>query len=191
MYVCMWVNGWSVGKFVCMSGHKSISFPLFESLSPPNCNGSRKLCTRPLQLHAVEPNIHLLVVEAQLSRHDDALGRREAVPPDGIAMLLLSTVDVIVVCLALVGAPSRRLALAELRPVDRGGRQVVPRRQPRFEEGQRRVGFGDELVVDFDHDVAAAREDVHALVRVFGVYVDRLVFFVPGVCVMFVELAAA
>ena len=57
---------------------------------------------RPLLLDAVDPNIHLLVVECDVSRDLRTLHSRELVPPYQPLFLARREVDVVVISVALI-----------------------------------------------------------------------------------------
>lgn len=144
---------------------------------------------RPLQLNIIKLNIHLLVIEAQVPGNLRALVRRIAIIPHQVLVHLLFSVsltaahhNIIVTRHALVRTLRLRLAAPQRRRISRGGRQVIPHRQPRLVEVERRGGLRDLDAPVREHlDGPRRRQDLDALERVLGVHVDPRVLLKPGV----------
>lgn len=84
----------------------------------------------------------------------------------------------VVLGLALVRAKGLGVAPRQQRPVPHGGRgQVVARAQRRLVQEHVAGALGHDDAVELDADLARGREDLDALVGVFGVVAEELLVF--------------
>jgi len=85
-------------------------------------------------LHAINMNVHSLVIEAHVSSNRRALRGRVSIVPYKIPIQLASNADVVVLRTTLIRAQSQSVARCQVLPIDARGRQIMPSPQRSLQE---------------------------------------------------------
>jgi hypothetical protein len=131
----------------------------------------------PLLFNPINPNIHLLIIEAHIPRNSHTLRRRIPIIPNHILIHLPAGDHIIVLGGALIRTQRQQPTGPQHIPVDARRRDIGSAPQRRLEQEQRRGCLGQHDAAELDAHAPRRRQDVDPLVRVPRVPVHGHVFF--------------